>query len=205
MTPAFSSTAASHPRVDDVGGDDLGGCGGHDRVEELVGPAEDVRVRHLLGPEPVTGHRLGHEDRADGGFEQGLRVEALEPHELGVLEFDGSEADEIALDDDVADTGGPGADAQSGDIGENSFNQVFFTDVRVPRANVVGQRGEGWKIANTTLKHERNSLNSNGEAITLPLLLNCVRCTFTGIGLPCNSLSLGLGSNVSTCDAPPDM
>jgi len=51
----------------------------------------------------------------------------------------------------------------SGRLGENTFNQVFFTDVRIPVANVVGQRGEGWKIANTTLKHERNSLNSNGE------------------------------------------
>jgi alkylation response protein AidB-like acyl-CoA dehydrogenase len=43
----------------------------------------------------------------------------------------------------------------------NSFNQVFFTDVRVSKANVVGRRGEGWRIANTTLKHERNTLNSN--------------------------------------------
>lgn len=58
----------------------------------------------------------------------------------------------------------------SGNIGENSFNQVFFTDVRVPQANVVGSRGEGWKIANTTLKHERNSLNSNGEGTFLRLV-----------------------------------
>jgi alkylation response protein AidB-like acyl-CoA dehydrogenase len=60
----------------------------------------------------------------------------------------------------------PGIEVQplqtmSGDLGENSFNQVFFNDVRVPQANVVGSRGEGWKIANTTLKHERNSLNAN--------------------------------------------
>jgi alkylation response protein AidB-like acyl-CoA dehydrogenase len=58
----------------------------------------------------------------------------------------------------------------SGDIGENSFNQVFLTDVRVPQANVVGSRGEGWKIANTTLKHERNSLNSNSEGTLLRLI-----------------------------------
>ncbi len=57
----------------------------------------------------------------------------------------------------------------SGDIGENSFNQLFLTDVRVPRANVVGQRGEGWKIANTTLKHERNSLNANCEGTWMRL------------------------------------
>jgi alkylation response protein AidB-like acyl-CoA dehydrogenase len=44
--------------------------------------------------------------------------------------------------------------------GGEEFNQVFFKDVRVPQANVVGERGEGWKIANTTLKHERNMLGS---------------------------------------------
>jgi alkylation response protein AidB-like acyl-CoA dehydrogenase len=44
--------------------------------------------------------------------------------------------------------------------GGEEFNQVFFKDVRVPKANVVGSRGEGWKIANTTLKHERNMLGS---------------------------------------------
>ncbi len=57
----------------------------------------------------------------------------------------------------------------SGDLGENSFNQVFFTDVRVPRTNVVGQRGNGWAIANTTLAHERNSLNANAESTWLRL------------------------------------
>ena len=58
----------------------------------------------------------------------------------------------------------------AGALGHNSFNEVFFTDVRVPRSNVVGRRGEGWVIANTTLKHERNSLNSNGEATLLRLI-----------------------------------
>ncbi len=69
----------------------------------------------------------------------------------------------------------PGIDVQplqtmSGDIGENSFNQVFFRDVRVPQANIVGRRGEGWKIANTTLKHERSSLSSNAEGMFLRLV-----------------------------------
>jgi len=69
----------------------------------------------------------------------------------------------------------PGLDVQpletmSGSFGENSFNQVFFSDVRVPQANVVGRRGEGWKIANTTLKHERSSLSSNAEGTFLRLV-----------------------------------
>ncbi|MDA8542059.1 acyl-CoA dehydrogenase family protein [Gammaproteobacteria bacterium] len=39
-----------------------------------------------------------------------------------------------------------------------SFNEVFFTDVRIPEANIVGKRGEGWAVANATLTHERGSL-----------------------------------------------
>jgi alkylation response protein AidB-like acyl-CoA dehydrogenase len=42
--------------------------------------------------------------------------------------------------------------------GHAEFNEVFFTDVRVPQANVVGGRGRGWFVANTTLKHERGML-----------------------------------------------
>lgn len=47
--------------------------------------------------------------------------------------------------------------------GGAEFNEVFFTDVRVPRSNIVGERGEGWKIANTTLLHERNMLGSSAQ------------------------------------------
>ena len=45
--------------------------------------------------------------------------------------------------------------------GHASFNEVFFTDVRVPVANTIGGRGNGWKVANSTLGHER-SMMSNG-------------------------------------------
>jgi alkylation response protein AidB-like acyl-CoA dehydrogenase len=42
--------------------------------------------------------------------------------------------------------------------GGAEFNEVFFTDVRVPQDQVVGGRGRGWFVANTTLKHERGML-----------------------------------------------
>jgi alkylation response protein AidB-like acyl-CoA dehydrogenase len=45
--------------------------------------------------------------------------------------------------------------------GDAEFNEVFFHEARVPQANVVGRRGEGWKVANTTLVHERNMLASS--------------------------------------------
>ena len=39
-----------------------------------------------------------------------------------------------------------------------SFNEVFFTDVRIPADNIVGARGQGWLVANITLVYERGSL-----------------------------------------------
>ena len=46
-----------------------------------------------------------------------------------------------------------------------SFNEVFFTDVRVPMANVVGNRGQGWVVANSTLKHERGLLGNPNRSL----------------------------------------
>jgi alkylation response protein AidB-like acyl-CoA dehydrogenase len=38
------------------------------------------------------------------------------------------------------------------------FNEVFFTDVRVPAENLLGPRGGGWKVANGSLGHERTMM-----------------------------------------------
>ncbi len=39
--------------------------------------------------------------------------------------------------------------------GHASFNEVFLTDARAPGANVIGDPNEGWRVALTTLAHER--------------------------------------------------
>jgi alkylation response protein AidB-like acyl-CoA dehydrogenase len=39
--------------------------------------------------------------------------------------------------------------------GDTEFNEVFFTDVRVPIDHVVGEPGQGWTIAMTTVGYER--------------------------------------------------
>jgi alkylation response protein AidB-like acyl-CoA dehydrogenase len=36
-----------------------------------------------------------------------------------------------------------------------SFNEVFLTDARIPATNLVGELGDGWRVARTTLHHER--------------------------------------------------
>ena len=39
--------------------------------------------------------------------------------------------------------------------GEAEFNEVYFTDVRIPDAERLGDVGDGWRVALTTLMNER--------------------------------------------------
>lgn len=41
--------------------------------------------------------------------------------------------------------------------GEADFAELFFTDVEVPVENIVGEINDGWRVAMTTLTHERSS------------------------------------------------
>ena len=50
--------------------------------------------------------------------------------------------------------------------GHAEFNEVFFTDVRVPTHSIVGNRGEGWMVANATLTHERGMLGDPDAALS---------------------------------------
>jgi alkylation response protein AidB-like acyl-CoA dehydrogenase len=42
--------------------------------------------------------------------------------------------------------------------GQPEFNEIFFTDVQVPKDNLLGEIGGGWQVAMTTLLHERGTL-----------------------------------------------
>jgi alkylation response protein AidB-like acyl-CoA dehydrogenase len=46
--------------------------------------------------------------------------------------------------------------------GMHAFNEVFFDDVRIPAANLVGDEGQGWALAKVTLSNERVSLSTGG-------------------------------------------
>jgi alkylation response protein AidB-like acyl-CoA dehydrogenase len=53
--------------------------------------------------------------------------------------------------------------------GGSEFNEVFLDDVRTPADWMVGERGGGWQVSRTTLKHERDAV---GGAASMGDLFN---------------------------------
>ncbi len=49
--------------------------------------------------------------------------------------------------------------------GASAFCETFFTDVKVPKSQLVGQLNEGWTIAKELLQHERGMISRIGRAI----------------------------------------
>jgi len=46
--------------------------------------------------------------------------------------------------------------------GDANFNEVYFTDVRIPDSQRLGEVGQGWQVALTTLMNERASIGAGG-------------------------------------------
>ncbi|ACP34482.1 acyl-CoA dehydrogenase domain protein [Sulfolobus islandicus Y.G.57.14] len=44
--------------------------------------------------------------------------------------------------------------------GRSEFNTLYFSNVKVPKENVVGNVGEGWKVAMSTLNYERLNIGT---------------------------------------------
>jgi alkylation response protein AidB-like acyl-CoA dehydrogenase len=63
--------------------------------------------------------------------------------------------------------------------GMHMFNEVFFTDVRVPAENLIGDENRGWELARDTLENERVTLARAGAqwgwGPTAADLINVVR------------------------------
>ena len=49
--------------------------------------------------------------------------------------------------------------------GDSNFNEVYFTDVRIPDSQRLGAVGQGWQVALTTLMNERASIGGGGTAV----------------------------------------
>ena len=57
---------------------------------------------------------------------------------------------------------------------ESEFNEVFFADVFVPDEHLIGPVDEGWRVANSTLTHERG-INPRQLVIHIQLLEELLR------------------------------
>ena len=69
--------------------------------------------------------------------------------------------------------------------GEAVQSEVFFTDVRVPKTNVVGVIGAGWTVAKYLLLYERGgSVAAPGLRSTLSRVIETARAADDGTGRP---------------------
>ncbi len=59
--------------------------------------------------------------------------------------------------------------------GHHHFNEVFFTDVAVPKANLLGPPNQGWKVSTTTLMYERHSAGGRSHAAQIARLAALAR------------------------------
>ena len=64
--------------------------------------------------------------------------------------------------------------------GQSGFNEVYFTDVRIPDSQRLGAVGQGWEVSLTTLMNERLSIGS-GMSSGFPELFNfCLEAEIDG-------------------------
>ena len=49
--------------------------------------------------------------------------------------------------------------------GDANFNEVYFTDVRIPDSQRLGAVGQGWQVSLTTLMNERASIGAGGSQV----------------------------------------
>ena len=56
--------------------------------------------------------------------------------------------------------------------GDANFNEVYFTDVRVPDSQRLGAVGQGWQVSLTTLMNERASIGAGGGGVKFDAVKN---------------------------------
>ena len=85
-------------------------------------------------------------------------------------------------------------------VGNVSFNEVFFEDVRVPAANRIGEENRGWYVGATTLDFERSNIaGSTHLNLMVNDLVSAVRRP-GGAGLPFDPLARDPGLRFEIAD-----
>ena len=59
--------------------------------------------------------------------------------------------------------------------GESDFNEVYFTDVRVPDSQRLGDVGQGWQVSLTTLMNERAAIGGGSSGVNVALAVQLAK------------------------------
>jgi alkylation response protein AidB-like acyl-CoA dehydrogenase len=64
--------------------------------------------------------------------------------------------------------------------GDANFNEVYFTDVRIPDSQRLGEIGQGWQVSLTTLMNERASIGAGGGGVNFNALAELAETVHIG-------------------------
>ncbi|MGI9327558.1 MAG: acyl-CoA dehydrogenase family protein [Pseudomonadales bacterium] len=64
--------------------------------------------------------------------------------------------------------------------GDANFNEVYFTDVRIPDSQRLGAIGQGWQVSLTTLMNERASIGAGGGGVSYGRVKELAESVFIG-------------------------
>jgi len=148
--------------------------GSQDQIDRWVQPAlAGDEIWCQLFSEPEAGSDAAavktRGERVEGGWiVNGQKVWTSGAHYckrgLATVRTDPSAAKHAGVTMMVIDMKGPGVEVRPlrQITGASEFNEVFFTDVFVPDADVVGEPNRGWAVARATLGNERVSIGGGG-------------------------------------------
>ncbi|GAA2734970.1 acyl-CoA dehydrogenase [Actinocorallia aurantiaca] len=120
--------------------------------------------------------------RVEGGWKvNGQKIWTSNAHKsrygLATVRTDSSAGKHAGITTMVIDMQAPGVEVRPlrHITGELYFSEVFFTDLFVPDADVVGEPGQGWKVARATLGNERVSLGGGVGGVDAAQLFEVYR------------------------------